>query len=119
MAHPQEQEQTSSALLVARVGEGDQTAYRLLLARYGSRLYQYALRLTRSSAEAEDVVQETWLRVWLRAGEYQPTARVTTWLHRIAHNLAVDRLRARGRWNELDDEEPAPASTGQPQLLEA
>lgn len=109
----------ADAELVTRAAEGDATAYRELVARHAARLHQYALRLTRNAHEAEDILQEAWLRVWQRAGDYEPTARVTTWLHRIVHNLAVDKLRVRGRFSELTEEELAPVSTEQPALLEA
>lgn len=122
MAPRREREQDDpEALLVSRVGEGDAAAYRELLNRHAPRLRAYALRLLHNPNEADDVLQETWLRVWLHARDYEPSARVTTWLHRIAHNLAVDRLRARGRWGNADDEaEPdVPPSARQPALLEA
>lgn len=101
-----------------RVGEGDVPAYRELVRRHGKKLHHYAARLTKSPADAEDIVQETFLRLWQRASEYSPRARVTTWLHRIAHNLAVDRLRARGRWQALDEEEEAPISAPQARLID-
>ena len=102
------------------MGEGDRGAYQELLQRYASRLHQFALRLTRSPAEAEDIVQDTFMRLWVHAADYDPKARPTTWLHRIAHNLAVDRLRARGRLTELDDEaEPAAGPSSQASLVDA
>jgi len=121
VVHSQHDERSrSDALLVLRVAEGDAAAYRELVQRYAGPLHHFALRLTRSQAEAEDVVQETFMRLWLRAAEYRPESRVTTWLHRIAHNLAVDRLRARGRLAELEaDAEPAPRSGSPVRLLDA
>jgi RNA polymerase sigma-70 factor (ECF subfamily) len=107
-------------LLVLRVGEGDREAYQELLKRYASRLHHFALRLTRNAAEAEDIVQETFMRVWVHAADYDPKARATTWLHRIAHNLAVDRLRARGRLVELEeDAEPVSASRSPAVLVDS
>lgn len=111
-------EPDDDALLVLRVGEGDVAAYRELVKRYAAKLSRFAERLLRDSTEAEDVVQETFLRLWQRAREYQPKARVTTWLHRITHNLAVDRLRARGRTQPLSDEEEMPTSARQPTLID-
>lgn len=121
MAHAHDPEQDDDdALLVVRVGEGDPAAYRELVRRHAAPLHQYALRLTRHPTDAEDVVQETFLRLWLHATDYTPSARVTTWLHRIAHNLSVDRLRARKPWEELDEASDAmPSSESQPQLLDA
>lgn len=95
---PEPAASNDDAELVVRVSEGDVAAYRELVRRHAGKLTHYARRLLRDETEAEDVVQETCLRLWQRAGDYSPEARVTTWLHRIAHNLAVDRLRARGRW---------------------
>jgi len=92
------------ALLIVRVREGDAEAYRELIRRHAERLHHFTLRLLRNAADAEDVVQETFLRLWLHATDYKPTARAATWLHRIAHNLALDRLRNLGRFEEFDDE---------------
>jgi len=105
------------ALLVLRVGEGDVAAYRELVRRYAAKLSRFAARLLRDATEAEDIVQETFLRLWQRASEYEPKARVTTWLHRITHNLAVDRLRAR-RTQPLPDDEEMPTSARQATLLD-
>lgn len=107
-------------MLVLRVAEGDASAYQELLKTYAPRLHHFALRLTRNFAEAEDIVQETFTRLWLHAGDYDPNGRLTTWLHRIAHNLAVDRLRLRGRLSELDEEAaPSSGTSSQHTLLDA
>ena len=113
--HPAEID--DDALLVLRVGEGDVAAYRELVRRYAAKLSRFAARLLRDATEAEDIVQETFLRLWQRASEYEPKARVTTWLHRITHNLAVDRLRAR-RTQPLPDDEEMPTSARQATLLD-
>jgi len=118
VSHARREESSDDTELVVRVGEGDVAAYRELVRRYGARLHHYARRLLNESHEAEDVVQETFLRLWQRAGSYSPEARVTTWLHRIVHNLAVDRLRSRGRWQALDDESEAPISAPQVRKLD-
>lgn len=108
------------AVLVLRVAEGDAAAYRELVHRYAARLRQFALRLTRDGSDADDIVQETFLRLWQRAADYVPQARVTTWLHRITHNLCVDRLRARRRLEPLvDDADALPISAPQPHLVDA
>lgn len=122
MTHSQDAENDRDAVLVLRVGEGDAHAYQELLERHAGRLYNYALRLTRNTAEAEDIVQETFMRLWIHASDYDPSGRASTWLYRIAHNLGVDRLRSRGRFQELDSEaeaEPVSSSASQPLLLDA
>jgi RNA polymerase sigma-70 factor (ECF subfamily) len=120
MRTPQGDPAPDDAELVGRVKTGDRAAYRELLRRHGPGIHRYAERLVRDPAEAEDVVQETFLRLWLRAKDYDPVARVTTWLFRITHNLAVDRLRKRGRsaLTEDLDMEPGPISVNPPALLE-
>jgi len=110
---------TNDPDLVQRVSEGDAAAYHELVSRHGAKLQNYARRLLRDPNEAEDVVQETFLTLWQRAGDYEPKARVTTWLHRIAHNFAIDRLRARGRLRELGEHDAEPVSATQPAQLDA
>ena len=113
---------TSSALapqdeaqLMRRIGEGDATAFRQIAERHLGSIMRYAFRLLGSKEEAEEVAQETFLRVWEHAGTYEPTAKLTTWLHTIAHNAALDRLRKR-RETVSDDLDDEPAS-GRPSLL--
>jgi RNA polymerase sigma-70 factor (ECF subfamily) len=81
--------------LMRRTANGDAAAFRTLADAHVRRIMSYAHRLLNDRTEAEDVAQETFLRLWKEAGRYEPRARVSTWLHRIAHNLCVDRLRAR------------------------
>ncbi len=78
------------------VQTGDQQAYTRLLDRHLDRVHAYIFRMTNNRADAEDIAQETFLRVWRRARTFQPgRVRFTTWLHRIAHNLCVDAFRKR------------------------
>jgi RNA polymerase sigma-70 factor, ECF subfamily len=109
------------AQLIVRVGEGDANAYRELVRRHAERLHHFVLRLVRNDADAEDVVQDTFLRLWLHAAQYAPSATGATWLHRIAHNLALDRMRSRKQVGELDDdfEVSQPNAAPQPALLDA
>ena len=78
------------------VQTGDQQAYTRLLDRHLNSVHAYVYRMTNNRADAEDIAQETFLRVWHRARTYRPgRVRFTTWLHRIAHNLCVDAFRKR------------------------
>lgn len=80
--------------LMVLVVQRDQNAFGSLVARHVASVHRYLTRMTFARADADDLTQETFLRVWLHAGTYRPgTARLTTWLHRIAHNLAVDESR--------------------------
>ena len=103
--------------LMRRTARGDAAAFRALADAHLVKIMNFAYRLLHNRSDAEDVAQETFLRLWKDAGRYEPTARVTTWLHRIAHNLCIDRLRAKREEpaEHLDDER---ASTEPGGLLE-
>jgi RNA polymerase sigma-70 factor (ECF subfamily) len=84
------------AALVAGVAAADQGAYRRLMAAHLPAVNRYAQRMLLDPDEADDVTQEVFLRLWTEAARYRPqAARLSTWLHRIAHNLCIDRLRRR------------------------
>lgn len=80
--------------LMARTGRGDRLAYARLLDRHLTRVHAVARRFLFDAAEAEDVAQEVFLRVWTHAPRWAPEgARLTTWLYRITMNLCIDRKR--------------------------
>lgn len=88
-------EAPDEALLVA-FANGDSAAGQALLSRLAPRLFGYAARILGDRAEAEDVVQETMLRLWKIAPDWrQGEAMVSTWTYRVAINLCTDRLRQR------------------------
>ena len=79
-----------------RIRSRDRGAFGLLLDRHLAGVQAYAFRMTDNRADAEDIAQETFLRVWDRARTFQEgRVRVSTWLYRIAHNLCVDAFRRR------------------------
>lgn len=82
--------------LVVAVGQGDAAAAARLVDRYASRLHAFAWRMLGDREEAEDVVQESFLRLWKHARRWKPgVARFSTWLFQVAANLCRDRLRRR------------------------
>ena len=84
--------------LMAAVAKGDQLAYQALVRAHLPPIARYALRLLGNPRDTEDIAQETFLRLWTGASRWDPAkAQLTTWLHRIAHNLCVDHLRKQGR----------------------
>src|SRR5262249_11203932 len=92
---------------------GDAAAFRELSRVHLGKIMNYAYRMLHDRAEAEDVAQETFLRLWKDAAQYEPKARVGTWLHRIAHNLCIDRLRKhRERPTDTADEGPSSLEPG-------
>jgi RNA polymerase sigma-70 factor (ECF subfamily) len=90
---------------VDRVRAGDSDAFRELVDRYARRVFRVAYRMTGSQADADDVVQETFLRAYRRLSQFESRADFGTWLYRIAVNCAHDVLRAR-RTSPLPDGVP-------------
>ena len=89
-------DQDPDTRLVERVGRGDPAATRMLVTAKLPRILGFATRMLRDTAEAEDVAQEAFVRVWRNAGTWQPgRARFDTWLHTVVLNLCRDRLRRR------------------------
>jgi len=89
--------QLSDEALIARVALGDPTALETLYDQYASTILGFSLKITGERAAAEDVLQETFWRVWQSAATYQPQrGSFTSWLFRIARNLAIDAYRRRG-----------------------
>jgi RNA polymerase sigma factor (sigma-70 family) len=89
-------ERDPDADLVARVGEQDPAAVRMLVSRKLPRLLALATRMLGDRMEAEDVAQEAFVRIWKQAPHWKEgEARFDTWIHRVALNLCYDRLRGR------------------------
>jgi RNA polymerase sigma-70 factor, ECF subfamily len=103
--------------LFLQIAEGDPRAFRHLVDQHAPPLVTYLTRLLRNQAEAEELAQEVFLRVWQRAGDYQSSFRASTWLHRIGHNLAIDQLRRRKGNTEVDDEREAAPQSERPHAL--
>ncbi len=100
--------------LLARAGRGEDAALRLLIARKLPRIHALAWRMLGDQGHADDVAQETFLRVWRQARTWQPgAARFDTWLHRVVLNLCLDHLRKRREVPMAEPPEqvdPAPAA---------
>jgi RNA polymerase sigma-70 factor (ECF subfamily) len=81
--------------VVARARDGDAEAFRALVERHSRYLYGVAHRLTGNAQDAQDVVQDTWLKVHRQLGRFEARADVRTWLTRITVNCSIDHIRAR------------------------
>ena len=103
----------SDEALMARVAGGDERAFQLLSRRHLPAMLGLARRILGNAAEAEDVAQEAFMRVWTHAPRWQPLAQFRTWLTRVVINLCLDRKR-RAPWVELetagDIVDPAPSA---------
>ena len=102
----------SDEALLSSSLEGNLVAFDLLVDRYYDRLYGYLIRFLKDSDMAEDLLQETFLRVWKNRAEFRNIASFSTWIYTIAGNLARSEWRRRKRWRMIrlgpsrDDEEP-------------
>jgi RNA polymerase sigma-70 factor (ECF subfamily) len=106
--------------LLARVAGGDEVAFASLLDRHLDPIHGYLLRMTRSVADAEDLSQETFLRVWQKATSFQPgRVKVSTWIHTIAHHLCIDAFRRQRETLRKTTDEPEDTSSDPERLLAA
>ena len=93
MGDRQNDKETNEALM-CRVATGDRHAFETLVYRHQRPVLNFIFRFLADTAEAEDLTQEVFLRVWKAARTYRPDARFTTWLYRIATNLCINKQRA-------------------------
>jgi RNA polymerase sigma-70 factor (ECF subfamily) len=84
-------------LMLAFQQSGDQEAFAELVGRNEQKVYSVIYRFVTDRAEAEDLTQEVFLRVYRTAARYTPTAKFSTWLYRIAVNVSLNALRSRAR----------------------
>jgi RNA polymerase sigma-70 factor, ECF subfamily len=104
--------EASDEELMRRFRAGEGGAFPLLVQRHRARVFAFVLRLTQDRSRAEDVLQETWLRVVRGAATYQPTAKFTTWVYTIARNACLDGARReKHRATSALDEEPEDTGT--------
>ena len=90
----------TDATFVARARTGDPDAFRVLTERHGRALFRLAFRMTGNEQDAEDVVQESFLRAYRQLGRFDERASFGTWLYRIAANCSLDLVRSKKRRSE-------------------
>jgi RNA polymerase sigma-70 factor (ECF subfamily) len=100
--------QRSDEELMLSSRDGDQGAFEILYRRYEKPVFSFAYRMVMSAGEAEDLCQETFLRVARARRKYETTGKFKTWLFRIVLNLCHDRLRRRKLRAHLSLNAPAP-----------
>ena len=83
--------------LVQRAAEGDSAAFETLVERYQQQVYNLALRMVSSHADAQDLAQEAFIRAWRALPSFHRTAQFSTWLYRLTSNICIDFLRAQKR----------------------
>ncbi len=103
----------SDVQLMLDVKAGDELSFELLLKKYRTPLVNFLYRMVKDQAAAEDLAQEVFLRVYRARKEYSPSAKFTTWLFRIATNLALNAIRD-GRYRQMQISIDAPRDEDEP-----
>src|ERR1700687_4140819 len=97
---------TEAAAALARARHGDAEAFRSLVERHSRRVFQLAFRMTGNAQDAEDVVQESFLRAYRQLGRFEARANFGTWLYRIVANCSVDLMRSEQAGHDQTRGEP-------------
>lgn len=95
--------QQTDAATVALARDGDSDAFRSLVERHSRAVFRLAFRMTGSAQDAEDVVQETFLKAYKQLSRFESRANFGTWVHRIAVNCSIDLIRARPHRESAQD----------------
>jgi len=101
--------------LMLDVKSGDEESFAILLQKYRSPMVNFLYRMVRDAAAAEDLAQEVFLRVYRARKQYSPSAKFTTWLFRIATNLALNSIRD-NRHRQMDLSIDAPVEDDEVRL---
>ncbi len=96
---------------MAALRAGEEAALSRLMQRHAQPLHHYLIRILRNEAEAEDLTQETFVRVYHHRDRFDPASKFLTWLYTIATNLARDRI----RWHQRHPEASIEAREGDPE----
>ncbi len=109
--HSADPDETPDIQLVERCQKGDLTAFDTLVTRYRGRVYGMLFNMVRNETDAWDLAQDSFLKAWKALPTFRNDSAFFTWLYRIAHNVALDWLRARKNrpGPEFDDTIPASA----------
>ena len=112
--------QTPSEELVARVAEGDEYAFQILVNRHQTSVLNLIYRFMGDRLKSEDLAQETFLQVWRSAKTYQRKSKFTTWLYRICANLCLNEIKSarRKKWLQFFKNNPDSKQSENEDLLD-
>jgi RNA polymerase sigma-70 factor (ECF subfamily) len=103
----QESQPVSDTDVVDRVRAGETGLYEILMRRYNQRLFRVIRSVVANDLEAEDVLQEAWVRAYEHLGQFEGRAGFATWVTRIAFHEALNRTRKSKRWTPLENPQGA------------
>src|SRR6187431_1851812 len=107
---------TEAAAVLDRARQGDSEAFRALVERHSRSAFRLAYRMTGNEQDAEDVVQDSFLKAYRQLGQFEARANFGTWLYRIVANCSVDLMRAKqarhdiSRGDSLDEATALPSA---------
>ena len=108
----QARKELSDEEVMLRLQAGDMECYDVLVARFKDRLYAFIMRMVRNGQTAEDLLQETFMRLYVHRMSYRTIARFSTWIYTIAANLVRSHMRKQNRMpltdleNDRDEDKP-------------
>lgn len=109
-------EQLSDQAIIAMVKRGERDAYRIIVERYQDRLVALAQDVLKNRTEAEDVVQESFVKAYLALDSFKGESSFYTWLYRITYHMAIDTRRKSGRRDEISTATTVGNEEGAPTL---
>ena len=89
--------------LLDQIAKGNSKAFGLLLEKYQDLVYGLSLKMVKDKSVAEDMAQETWMKVVQNASQYSPYGSVKSWILQINRNLILDLFRDQKKWKDSDD----------------
>ena len=107
----------AQAVALDEARQNDRETLRMLVTEYSHKVFRLGYRLTGNEQDAEDVVQETFLRAYRSLERYESRAQLSSWIFRIATNYAIDLQRRKGRWRTSPlerHEEISPLTSAEP-----
>jgi len=108
MTSPAQREAATAALLVARAKAGEPQAFDALVRRYRKRMFALALHLSGTESDADDIVQDVFIRAFRALDQFEGRSEFFTWVYRLTVNRALDARRTRSRRSESSIEEDDP-----------
>ena len=90
--------------LIKKIANGDRVAFATLLEKYKSMVFGFSVRMINDRTVAEEIAQETWMRVIEHADSFQGRSKVTSWILAICRNLALDELKKQNHHQSIDDD---------------
>ncbi len=109
----------SETEVVARAQQGDLGAFEELYETHKSRVYALSLRMVRDPSRAEDLTQDAFVRAWQKLASFRARSSFSTWLHRLAVNVILGRLRSEKKWsNRETDLEDLETRLGAPETTQ-